>query len=188
MLETAGWIFLVMLSMLRADNVTPSQLKAAQCSLASLSESIAVYATSPDEVLDLVALGFEESRFSYRGRLEVSHKGACGIFQQIPKYATPDFVAKPTCKELGNPWEATYRAVHQIRKLKRMFPLADRFCHYNSGMECRLSARAYVQRVRRYRKQARRLFFRLPYAYPLTPYLFSEMLQNDCAENDSTVQ
>ena len=145
-------IFFVMLLLLRVDNASEDSIEQAQCHLVELAEAIAVEAKNKDEVLDLIAVGFWESRFSYRGKSR-GVDGECGIYQQIPKYAHPQHIPKPSCEDLDNPWKSTYRAAEAFRFMKSEFPPRDRFCHYNSGMECYPKSRVYQRKINYYRKK-----------------------------------
>lgn len=118
----------------------------------------------------LIALGYEESRFGFqhvlKGRkLKVKSSGACGIFQQLPKYALG---GKTTCAKLQDPKEAVKQAIAYLKMIEVRFKprhkgkgelKMDRaMCHYFSGNRCDRSARKYSARHRATRIKALRIW------------------------------
>ncbi|MBD36090.1 MAG: hypothetical protein CL512_04915 [Actinobacteria bacterium] len=118
----------------------------------------------------LIALGYEESRFGFqhvlKGRvLRVKSSGACGIFQQLPKYALG---GKTTCDRLQDPKEAVKQALAYLKMIEKRFKprhkgkgelKMDRaMCHYFSGNRCDRSARKYSARHRATRLKTLRVW------------------------------
>ena len=141
-------IFLLLQGLLLSENVSEKVVDQNTCELLTLAEAIHAYADTEDEVYELVAVGFEESRFSVNRKKVVSHKGACGVYQQIPKYAHPTDVPRPTCEDLSDAWTSTFHAIHTFRKFKDIFK-ENWICHYNSGYKCYESSDRYARRVKR---------------------------------------
>jgi hypothetical protein len=117
----------------------------------------------------VIALGYEESRFGFqhvlKGRKLKVSSGACGIFQQLPRYA---LAGKTTCAKLQQPKEAVRQALAYLKMIEKRFKprhkgkgelRMDRaMCHYFSGNRCDRSARKYSQRHRATRLKTLRLW------------------------------
>tara|TARA_B000000557_G_scaffold192533_1_gene158079 strand:+ start:231 stop:737 length:507 start_codon:yes stop_codon:yes gene_type:complete len=111
----------------------------------------------------LISLAYNESRFGYRfvlkGKPVKSGAGACGIYQQIPRFAEG---GKTTCAKLQDPSHATMQAVAYLKFIERKYKarsakrLDRAMCHYFSGNHCDRSARAYAKRHRSIRQKASR--------------------------------
>ena len=111
----------------------------------------------------LVSLAYNESRFGYRfilkGKPIQSKMGACGIYQQIPRFAEG---GKTTCAKLQDVHHATKQAVAYLKFIERKYKVKsatrlDRaMCHYYSGNRCDRSARAYAKRHKAIRIKASR--------------------------------
>jgi hypothetical protein len=164
MLSPAEILYIIM-TMLSMDNATASNLEASRSHLEVVATSISKHQTSDVPATRLIALAYNESRFGYReaikGTFPKSGWGACGIYQQLPRYAEG---GKTTCKKLGTDIDhATMQAVAYTRYMsKRWKPktskaLDDRFCHYYSGNKCDAEAHAYAKRHRKARLQAIKL-------------------------------
>ena len=133
-----------------------------------LSHMIAVAVAiedAPEKYQDrLISLAYNESRFGYRfiydGKPVKSKAGACGIYQQIPRFAEG---GKTTCKKLQDVAHATKQAVAYLKFLERKYkPKTSKqfdsaMCHYFSGNNCDRSARAYARSHRKIRQRATRL-------------------------------
>tara|TARA_Y100000592_G_scaffold101159_1_gene186169 strand:- start:686 stop:1252 length:567 start_codon:yes stop_codon:yes gene_type:complete len=156
MFESAAKVFITMLSLLNYAGAPETIVENNICKLSQVAEGIVVNAQSKEEILDLIAVGYIESKFGYRGNRLVSPRGACGVFQQIPRYAYPEDFPLPTCDSLQFPAEASFRASQALRSLKEMYE-EDRFCHYNGGNVCSSLAHSYQRAVLRVRSRARRL-------------------------------
>jgi homospermidine synthase len=83
--------------------------------------------------------------------------GACGIYQQIPKWSP----IKTTCKKLNKDVDHSTKVA--VATLGRMIDRWDikgsknmdkRMCHYYSGNKCDDEARAYGKRHRKIRLKA----------------------------------
>ena len=113
----------------------------------------------------LISLAYNESRFGYRfiydGKPVKSKAGACGIYQQIPRFAEG---GKTTCKKLQDVAHATKQAVAYLKFIERKYkPKTTKqfdkaMCHYFSGNNCDRSARAYARSHRKIRQRATRLY------------------------------
>jgi hypothetical protein len=115
----------------------------------------------PVDPVQLMALGWIESRL--RPEAE-SGSGACGLFQQLPRYARP----MPTpCHRLHVPELAAYHAGAFIRSYERRWG-AGWPCHYNGGMVCGARAIAYAVRLTEVTQALRKELVRLrePAALP----------------------
>ena len=133
-----------------------------------LSHMIAVAVAiedAPEKYRDrLISLAYNESRFGYRfiydGKPIKSKAGACGIYQQIPRFAEG---GKTTCKKLQDVAHATKQAVAYLKFLERKYKpkttkqFDSAMCHYFSGNNCDRSARAYARSHRKIRQCATRL-------------------------------
>jgi len=156
MVDSAALAFYVILQLLSWEGAPSEIVEDNICNLHQLSEGIAIESQSEDELLDLLAVGFEESRYSYRGRFVVSRRGACGVFQQIPRYAEPSDLPRPSCRDLQDPYIGAFRAVSALRLLREKFG-EDRFCHYNAGNICRSRSFSYQGRIYKLRRRIRLL-------------------------------
>lgn len=104
--------------------------------------------------LDLAALGWIESRFRPDA---VSRSGACGMFQQLPRYARP----WPTsCRALMNPTMAAFHAGAFIDRYRRRWG-PGWTCHYNGGIVCGPRALTYAARHAQVRQQLGKALVRL---------------------------
>ena len=111
----------------------------------------------------LVSLAYNESRFGYRfvlkGKPVKSSAGACGIYQQNPRFAEG---GKTTCAKLQDVHHATKQAVAYLKFIERKYKARSAYrldramCHYFSGNTCDRSARAYAKRHRSIRQKASR--------------------------------
>ena len=160
MLELAAKVFIVMLSLLHNAGAPDIIVENNVCKLSQIARGIAVNAENYHTVLDLVAVGYIESKFGYRGNYLVSRRGACGVFQQIPKYAYPVDFPKPTCDSLQSPAESAFRASAALEEMEEIYG-EDRFCHYNAGNTCGRLAYRYQDAVLRVRARVRRSLRRL---------------------------
>ena len=135
MLEIAAKIFIVMLSLLDYAGAPKAIVEDNVCRISEVARGIATNAKDTGNLLDLIAVGYVESKFGYRGNYLVSRRGACGVFQQIPRYAYPADFAKPTCDSLQSPDESSFRASAALMEMSEIYG-EDRFCHYNAGNVC----------------------------------------------------
>jgi len=160
MLEIAAKTFIVMLSLLDYAGAPKSVVEDNICRLSEVARGIATNARTSESLLDLISLGYVESKFGYRGNFLISRRGACGVFQQIPKYAYPTDFAKPTCNSLQSPDEAAFRAAAALQEMKNLYG-EERFCHYNSGNTCGSQAYKYQSAVFSIRSRIQKIFWRL---------------------------
>ena len=93
----------------------------------------------PLSPIDLLALGWIESRLRPDAR---SGSGACGMFQQLPRYARPFTVG---CERLSHPALSAWHAGAFIQAYKRRWG-SHWVCHYNGGMICGPRAIQYAMR------------------------------------------
>ena len=126
------------------------------CKIRKVAESIHYNVIHSDRydynmALTLVALGYVESRFGINEEgLIISKRGACGIFQIIPKYT--DY----SCIEYFDPVLSTMVAVNIIQKIKDTCKLKNKdecLCHYNSGNKCFKSSKRYATLVSSFKNQ-----------------------------------
>lgn len=155
----------VLLNLLALDNAPSAQLDHPRVvtHLMAVAEAIAE-APAPYRVR-LIALAYEESRFGYayafRGEPIKNGAGACGVYQQIPKFAEG---GATTCAKLQDAKEATRQAVAYLRYVERRWKarstasMDKAICHYFSGNRCDdKEALAYAKRHTKTRKKAQRL-------------------------------
>ena len=159
-------VFLVILTLLNTSHVPKEKVIEGSCYLYTLSESMVAYADESVTADELIAVAYHESKFSIYsvGEVVVSHKGACGPYQQIAKWAFPVDVPKPTCSDLHDPWEASYRAYSAIKHMKQAKSVGylknkegGWACHYSAGINCNKAAFAYEVRHKRIKKRVRRV-------------------------------
>jgi len=159
----------IILALLQWDNAPVSDLSkpAVISHMAEVAKAISEAPISYQ--VRLIALGYEESRFGFqhvlKGRTLKVSSGACGIFQQLPKYA---LAGKTTCAKLQDPKEAVKQALAYVKMIEARFKprhkgkgelKMDRaMCHYFSGNRCDRSARKYSARHRATRLKALRVW------------------------------
>lgn len=160
----------IILALLSWDNAPSDELLSPSV-ISHMTEVAQAIESAPVEYqVRLIALGYEESRFGFQhvlaGRkLRVKSSGACGIFQQLPKYALG---GKTTCAKLQDPREAVKQALAYVKMIEKRFKprhkgkgelRMDRaMCHYFSGNRCDRSARKYSARHRATRLKALRIW------------------------------
>ena len=138
--EILGIIFVIQ-QMLLSDNADPVLVEEQLDEFIDLSKAIVQHSEEwEQDPLRMVAVGFQESRFGYRvEEFEVvSHSGACGPFQQIPRYARP-YSEPVTCEELFDPYEAAYRLGAKLNQMEDRWGegrLDETICHYYEGNVC----------------------------------------------------
>jgi hypothetical protein len=154
----------IALSLLALDNAKPSDLDNPMV-LTHLMQVAEAIADQPSEYqARLISLAYNESRFGYKfvlkGKPVKSGMGACGIYQQIPRFAEG---GKTTCAKLQDVRHATMQAVAYLKFLERKYKVnksATRLdiamCHYYSGNRCDRSALAYAKRHKVIRLKAKR--------------------------------
>ena len=171
---TAETILYIILSLLRADNANNLEKPVVHNHLVEVSQAIEAHATRSVPAERLISLAYNESRFGYKDVLKGTYPksgwGACGIYQQVPKYSK----IPTTCGKLGTDVDhATQVAVAyldymidrwDIRGSSRM---DNRMCHYYSGNDCddnkdgklndKDEAMQYASRHRKIRLKARKL-------------------------------
>ena len=137
-------ILYIILTMLTQDNAKPFMVESARPHLETLSVAISEGATKDVPATRLIALAYRESRFGYKdahkGKYPTTSWGACGVFQQVPKFAHG---GSTTCAKLGTDLdEAVNQAVATTRYIKRRWKaksasaLDISMCHYYSGNSC----------------------------------------------------
>jgi len=158
---TAEMILFIILNMLRMDNATEARIESAMPHLTQLADAIHVHQDADVPAVRLIALAYEETRFSYRNPKTVSSDGACGVYQQLPKYAP---IKGTTCKHLFNVYTATKNAKLYLKYIQKRFAktklstvIDAKMCHYYSGNKCDKEAVAYAKRHERSRKRAMKL-------------------------------
>lgn len=131
------------------------------CRIHSLASSIyedAVankYFTMEQSVPHLLALGWNESRFSYNDDTITKNKYglACGVFQQTDTFSNHKF----TCQQLLIPNNATKEALNQLEYIKETWngKLDKTICHYFSGRKCGDQAsKDYAEKHKKARQRA----------------------------------
>ncbi len=80
----------------------------------------------------LMTLAFKETRFGY-DKL-VNSMGACGVYQQLPKFS----IYKMSCNDLLDSSNSTLEAWSQLSYIKKRYEgkLNNTICHYFSGNIC----------------------------------------------------
>jgi len=153
------WAMLLLLS----EEIPLEKLLTKQsiCKIKPIAGSITYSAQYPtwydmELVQTLIAVAYVESRFTYtkeRGEVIVSPKGACGLFQAIPKYT------EYKCHEFADHLIAGMVAVDHIRMIENTWGLEDEhLCHYNSGNRCNKESRSYANTVIEKKKQIEEIF------------------------------
>ena len=157
---TAEMILFIILNMLRMDNATEPAIERARPHLVKLASAIADEQTTDVPAVRLIALAYEETRFGYRGNHKpVSSDGACGVYQQLPRYS---FIKGATCARLGRDLRFATKAAKayllyiqkRFAKTKRSSVIDAKMCHYYSGNKCDQEAVAYAKRHERSRLKA----------------------------------
>lgn len=105
--------------------------------------TIVFFATDLDEIRDLMHLAWVESRWKPNA---ISRKGACGLWQQIPRYARPP----TTCKNLiKRPVHAALTAIDTTRTMRRLCGPAWKVC-YQYGPSHRVARKEIIKYQRRF--------------------------------------
>jgi len=154
----------LLLALLSFDNAPIEMMDHPVVLTHMLSIAVAIE-DAPEKYQDrLISLAYNESRFGYRfifnGKPVKSGAGACGIYQQLPRFAEG---GKTTCKKLQDVAHATKQAVAYLKFLERKYKPRNTkqfdsvMCHYFSGNNCDSSARAYARSHRKIRQRATRL-------------------------------
>jgi len=106
----------------------------------------------------LIAVAYVESRFTFNQKpneILVSPKGACGLFQAIPKFT------EYKCKHFLHPLRAGMVAVEHIEYIQKKWGKDDKhLCHYNSGNSCNKYSRKYANDVIKAKKEIKPIFDR----------------------------
>jgi hypothetical protein len=154
----------LLLALLSLDNAPSDVLDHPVVLTHMLSIAVAIE-DAPEKYQDrLISLAYNESRFGYRfifnGKPVKSKAGACGIYQQLPRFAEG---GKTSCKKLQDVAHATKQAVAYLKFIERKYKPKTtkqfdmKMCHYFSGNNCDSSARAYARSHRKIRQRATRL-------------------------------
>ena len=135
-------IFTIMMQLLASDNAqnidTPH--------IKRMATAIHKHQSTTVSAHTLIAVSYVEDRFSYDGFSGVNGAGACGPYQQIPKWAHESV----TCEDLKDEDTATRVAVSSIKWFyKTKGEKLDTLCHYNSGMECNADSLKYAEDVKK---------------------------------------
>ena len=175
-------IFLTMVVMLDMANASPEKVQEAECRLVNLANAISSYAAEDGaDPMRLIAIAFHESHFMYDhpDAWAESHAGACGPYQQIPRYAHPR--DEPIdCAGLQDPYEATRRVVAKLENMTQRFgPINDSICHYSSGNVCTERGQRYAERHHDYYARARRIHRRIEHDEIISPQqrIFQERIE-----------
>lgn len=113
----------------------------------------------PLSPIDLLALGWIESRLRPDA---LSGSGACGMFQQLPRYARPFTVG---CERLSHPALSAWHAGAFIQAYQRRWG-SHWVCHYNGGIICGPRAIQYAMRYHEVHHRLEKALVRLRYADP----------------------
>jgi hypothetical protein len=152
------------------------------CKLKKVAEAIhynAIYVDRYDYnmALTLVALGFVESRYGVTEEgLVISKRGACGIFQIMPRYT------EYSCIEYFDLITSAMVATRIVKQIKDTCTLKDKdacLCHYNSGNKCYGSSRKYANLVSSFKSQIVEEIFIKPQS--LLNILFIHLFTQDCS-------
>lgn len=155
----------LLLALLSMDNA-PMEITNSPVVLSHMIAVAVAIEDAPKKYQDrLISLAYNESRFGYRfiyeGKSVKSKAGACGIYQQIPRFAEG---GKTTCKKLQDVATATKQAVAYLKFIERKYKprntkqFDSAMCHYFSGNNCDRSAKAYARSHRKIRQRATRLY------------------------------
>ena len=158
---TTEMILYIIMSLLRADNAQDLDNQVVHDHLVEVAQAISTHATSAVPAERLISLAYNESRFGYKyvlkGTYPKSSWGACGIYQQVPKFSQ----VETTCDDLGTDVDhATEVAVAYLDymidrwSIKGSDNMDTRMCHYYSGNKCDAEARAYSARHKKIRLKA----------------------------------
>jgi len=131
------------------------------CQFIQLANAINIESESKEETLRLVTIAYHESKFNFEGKDEiVSSKGACGVFQQLPKYSLP-LKDKKTCSDLMDAYESTESAVLMIRLIRKLWGSLKKgsICHYFAGNECTTKNGGFKYAIKHNKLMKRARFF-----------------------------
>jgi hypothetical protein len=156
-------ILKIALSLLALDNAKPQDLDNPVV-LTHLMQVAEAISEQPSEYqARLISLAYNESRFGYKqalkGKPVKSGMGACGIYQQIPRYAEG---GSTSCAKLQDVKHATMQAVAYLKFVERKYKARSAtrldlaMCHYYSGNRCDRTALAYAKRHKVIRVKALR--------------------------------
>jgi hypothetical protein len=136
-------VFKIILFMLNSfANVSAKDLShQSKCHLLDIAHHASNIANDEHELKTILAIGFIESKFNFLGEKNIiSRHGACGIYQQVPRYAKP-----LTCEDLHDNEIATKRVLEATNDIfqRHNFKLS-KICEYNSGPKCNNHSRQYA--------------------------------------------
>lgn len=132
-------ILQIIFSLLEQSNVDVSTLHhASKCHLYDVAYNISTISQTEEDAAHLITIAYKESKFNYQIEDNVlSNHGACGIYQQIPKYTEHPTLGKLSCQELQDTSTATQQAIISIKKVFETYGNdLKNVCHYNSGNKC----------------------------------------------------
>jgi hypothetical protein len=137
-------VFKIILFMLNSfANVSAKDLShQSKCHLLDVAHYASSMTTNEHELKTILAIGFIESKFNFLGEKNIiSRHGACGIYQQVPRYAKP-----LTCDDLHNTEIATKQVLSATNDIfqRHDFKLS-KICEYNSGPRCNDHSNRYAK-------------------------------------------
>ena len=170
--EKTTSVYYVMTTLLKEEFVNVED-KATQCHLVHLASSIVETKEAEKTIINetrFIALGFNESRLGVKdypkGKITKSNMGACGIFQQIPKFSE---MPKVSCKEY-NVSNSVKSAVLTLKKLVQRYSdknLNNDICHYFSGNKCDKEAEEYAKQHAKVKAKADTLIKQVPKGFKM---------------------
>jgi len=132
-------ILQIIFSLLEQSNVNIDTLHhASKCHLYDVAHNISTISQTEEDAAHLITIAYKESKFNYQVEDNVlSNHGACGIYQQIPKYTDHPTLGKLSCQELQDTSTATQQAIISIKKVFETYGKdLKNVCHYNAGNKC----------------------------------------------------
>ncbi len=140
-------ILQIIFSLLEQSDVDVDKLHhASKCHLYDVAYNISTISQTEEDAAHLITIAYKESKFNYQVDDNVlSNHGACGIYQQIPKYTDHPTLGKLTCQELQDTSTATQQAIISIKKVFETYGKdLKNVCHYNAGNKCGVEAIKYA--------------------------------------------
>lgn len=134
-----------------------------------------------DMLQTLLAVAYVESRFTYNqepDEILISPKGACGLFQAIPKFT------EYKCEDFLHPLRAGMVAVEHIEYIQERWGKEDiHLCHYNSGNKCNEYSRKYAEDIIKVKEAIKHIFTEDVYFTVETVYI--SLIYSQCPKGQN---
>ena len=170
-----GQLYLAMVVLLNYPTLDHER----QCRLRVLAHAIALN-QEYEEPARMLAIALQESTLTLRRYWNESSHGACGPYQQIPRYAYPHD-EPATCASLQDPYEATYRLHHKLESMRSRYgAISETICHYASGNECNPASIQYAEEHIVNYERAQQILGRLQREEPYSPSLTLRIELHQC--------